>query len=93
VCSIRVFAKNMGDPYYEPTIVVHNTSFDIHPYGCETNKHHLSEARYMPSLKCCLHVLSMMKISNGIEMLVRHFKCTQFIIVEKRVVMDDKNWR
>ena len=22
--SIRVFAKNMGDPYYEPTIVVHD---------------------------------------------------------------------
>jgi len=24
VCSIRVFAKNLGDPYYEPTIVVHD---------------------------------------------------------------------
>ena len=24
VRSIRVFAKNMGDPYYEPTIVVHD---------------------------------------------------------------------
>jgi len=23
---IRVFAKNMGDPYYEPTIVVHDTT-------------------------------------------------------------------
>ena len=23
--SIRVFAKNMDDPYYEPTIVVHDT--------------------------------------------------------------------
>ena len=23
--SIRIFAKNMGDPYYEPTIVVHDT--------------------------------------------------------------------
>ena len=22
--SIRVFAKNKGDPYYEPTIVVHD---------------------------------------------------------------------
>ena len=22
----RVFAKNMGDPYYEPTIVVHDTT-------------------------------------------------------------------
>ena len=22
--SIRIFAKNMGDPYYEPTIVVHD---------------------------------------------------------------------
>ena len=21
---IRIFAKNMGDPYYEPTIVVHD---------------------------------------------------------------------
>ena len=25
--SIRIFAKNMGDPYYEPTIVVHDTLF------------------------------------------------------------------
>ena len=25
VCSIRIFAENMGDPYYEPTIVVHDT--------------------------------------------------------------------
>ena len=24
VCSIRIFAKNMGDPYYELTIVVHD---------------------------------------------------------------------
>jgi len=24
VCPIRIFAKNMGDPYYEPTIVVHD---------------------------------------------------------------------
>jgi len=24
VCSIRIFAKNMGDPYYEPTIVVYD---------------------------------------------------------------------
>jgi len=23
MCSIRIFAKNMDDPYYEPTIVVH----------------------------------------------------------------------
>ena len=22
--SIRIFAKNMGDPYYEPTTVVHD---------------------------------------------------------------------
>jgi len=28
VCSIRVFAKNQGNPYYEPTIVVHD---DDHP--------------------------------------------------------------
>jgi len=26
VRSIRVFAKNLGDPYYEPTIVVHDSS-------------------------------------------------------------------
>jgi len=24
VCSIRIFAKSIGDPYYEPTIVVHD---------------------------------------------------------------------
>ena len=29
VCSIRVLAKkNHGDPYYEPTIVVHDNSMD-----------------------------------------------------------------
>jgi len=26
VCSIRVFAKNLGDPYYEPTIMVHDNA-------------------------------------------------------------------
>jgi len=26
VHSIRVFAKNLGDPYYEPTIVVHDNN-------------------------------------------------------------------
>jgi len=26
VRSIRVFAKNLGDPYYEPTIVVHDST-------------------------------------------------------------------
>jgi len=26
VCFIRVLAKNHGDPYYEPTIVVHDTT-------------------------------------------------------------------
>ena len=26
-CSIRIFAKNMGDPYYESTIVVHDTLY------------------------------------------------------------------
>ena len=25
VCSIRIFEKNISDPYYEPTIVVHDT--------------------------------------------------------------------
>ena len=25
--SIRIFARNMGDPYYEPTIVVHDKSY------------------------------------------------------------------
>jgi len=28
VCSITIFAKNMGDPYYEPIIVVHDTHID-----------------------------------------------------------------
>jgi len=26
VRSIRIFAKNMGDPYFEPTIVVHDNN-------------------------------------------------------------------
>jgi len=30
VCSFRIFAKNMGDPYYEPTIVVHDTPINSH---------------------------------------------------------------
>ena len=25
--SIRIFAKNMGNPYYEPTIVVYDNTF------------------------------------------------------------------
>ena len=25
VRSIRVFAKNMGEPYYEPTIMIHDS--------------------------------------------------------------------
>ena len=33
VCSIRVLAKNHGDPYYEPTIVVH----DIHSVQKQTH--------------------------------------------------------
>ena len=32
VCSIRVFAKNHGNPYYEPTIVVHDTRW-MHVYS------------------------------------------------------------
>ena len=28
MCSIRIFAKNMGDPHYEPTIVVHDNGDD-----------------------------------------------------------------
>jgi len=28
VRSIRVFAKNMGDPYYEPTVVVHDKEYE-----------------------------------------------------------------
>ena len=24
VCSIRIFAKNIGNPYYKPTIMVHD---------------------------------------------------------------------
>ena len=27
MCSIRVLAKNHGDPYYEPTIVVHDSKY------------------------------------------------------------------
>jgi len=30
VRSIRVFAKNLGDPYYEPTIVVHDAKKVLH---------------------------------------------------------------
>jgi len=29
VCSIRIFAKNMGNPYYEPTIVVHDVAVHL----------------------------------------------------------------
>ena len=28
MCSIRALAKNHGDPYYEPTIVVHDRNCD-----------------------------------------------------------------
>ena len=42
VCSIRVLAKNHGDPYYEPTIVVHDISlclaaFDEHAIKFKVN--------------------------------------------------------
>ena len=30
--SIRIFAKNMGDPYYEPTIVVHDKANVLKDY-------------------------------------------------------------
>jgi len=34
VCSIRVFAKNIGDPYYEPSIVVHDSTLNaLSPEG------------------------------------------------------------
>jgi len=33
VCSIRIYAKNMGDPYYEPTIVVHDYMHTTHMYA------------------------------------------------------------
>jgi len=33
VCSIRIFAKNIGVPYYEPTIVVHDIGL------IQTSKH------------------------------------------------------
>ena len=31
--SIRIFAKNMGDPYYELTIVVHDKSSGLPRIG------------------------------------------------------------
>ena len=38
MCSIRDFAKNMGDPYYEPTIMVHDTSIiNTQTVGREAN--------------------------------------------------------
>jgi len=33
VCSIRIFAKNIGHPYYEPTIVVHDIDSKSMPTG------------------------------------------------------------
>jgi len=36
VCSFRVFAKNIGDPYYEPTIVVHDCTPTVDA-GCVGN--------------------------------------------------------
>ena len=37
MCSIRIFAKNMGDPYYEPTTMVHDTNFAT--YSSTRNYH------------------------------------------------------
>ena len=41
--SIRIFAKNMGDPYYEPTIVVHDNVHDnVHLLCYSGHIRHLS---------------------------------------------------
>ena len=50
--SIRIFAKNMGDPYYEPTIMVHDTLVcsdntlhkDLHAYCYSDCFHHNSNS-------------------------------------------------
>ena len=41
VCSIRVWAKNHGDPYYEPTIAVHDMCLSFHTY---VSKHQVVKA-------------------------------------------------
>ena len=47
--SIRIFAKNMGDPYYEPTIVVH----DIVYYAYRLEKYILYKHWYNIACKTC----------------------------------------
>ena len=42
MCSIRIFAKNIGDPYYEPTIVVHDNNNNMNKtanFSFLTNAH------------------------------------------------------
>ena len=38
VCSVRIFAKIMGDPHYEPTIVVHDSCTALYYAGRETSE-------------------------------------------------------
>jgi len=46
--SIRVFAKNLSDPYYEPTIVVHDTQ----TLNCSQKKNFAYRIRCTDCLYC-----------------------------------------
>ena len=45
--SIRIFAKNMGDPYYEPTIVVHDE------HNIVVHDEHNSKFQFCPKYTYC----------------------------------------
>ena len=53
VCSIRVLVKNHGDPYYEPTIVVHDKDHSYKKLG-DKNGHYTcrySSGHFIPIIQ------------------------------------------
>ena len=54
VCSIRILAKNRGDPYYEPTIVVHDIRKSTRACGMSATYNLQVEWLYVCSSDCML---------------------------------------
>jgi len=66
MCSIRVLAKkNLGDPYYEPTIVVHDKQFTgVLSFFFQQNTH----AELASTL--CYNILAMQHTDGELQVLV-----------------------
>jgi len=55
--SIRVFAKNLGDPYYEPTIVIHDNMNKMANFKWQISKWQMvsGSSRISELLHCSKH--------------------------------------